>query len=128
MKKNLDNIEKYLMVAGLEYANMKQGMKSSCPKLRGHLQNISKECSEARKNSLDTSKTMAPAKGRGKSSVAKAPSNFPTSVPVTATVEPVVDTGFVIGNSPFPPVKKKLPRGRPAGIGRRQPDPMKTIM
>lgn len=50
---NLENIEKYLMVAQLENTKMNNGNKSSGTKLRSYLQNITKECSEARRLSLE---------------------------------------------------------------------------
>lgn len=49
---NLENIEKYLMVAQLENERTKKSGKPSSAKLRSFLQNISKECLEARKLSL----------------------------------------------------------------------------
>ena len=126
IQQNLDNIEKYLNVAGLENAKMNQGIKSACPKLRGYLQNISKECSEARKHSLDKSKTMvqtSQTKGKGKAASPVAQVN-PTQLPVESTVE----TSFVMGNSSFPPVQKKVARGRPAGRPKKQPEQSKVIM
>src|SRR5271165_966770 len=50
---NLENIEKYLMVAQLENTKMNDGNKSAGTRLRSSLQNISKECAEARRLSLE---------------------------------------------------------------------------
>lgn len=51
---NLENIEKYLMVAQLENTKMNAGNKSSGIRFRSCLLNISKECAEARRLSLET--------------------------------------------------------------------------
>lgn len=48
----LENIEKYLMVAQLENEKVKNNGGKGSAKLRSYLQNISKECLEARKVSL----------------------------------------------------------------------------
>ena len=126
IQQNLDNIEKYLMVAGLENAKMNQGIKSACPKLRGYLQNISKECSEARKHSLEKSKTMvkpnSTTSSKGKSKTAS-PVN--QANPVLASVEPKIETNLTMSTSPFPQVQKKVARGRPAGRSKKQSELVK---
>lgn len=50
---NLENIEKYLMVAQLENAKMNEGNKSAGTRFRSCIQNITKECAEARRLSLE---------------------------------------------------------------------------
>ena len=50
---NLENIEKYLMVAQLENTKLNAGNKSAGTRLRSSLQNITKECAEARRLSLE---------------------------------------------------------------------------
>jgi hypothetical protein len=56
IQQNLENIEKYLMIAQLENEKMKKSGKPSSTKLRSFLKDISKECVEARKLSLGKSK------------------------------------------------------------------------
>ena len=58
IQQNLENIEKYLMIANMENEKMKKSGKPSSTKLRGFLQNISKECLEARRLSLTKAKTI----------------------------------------------------------------------
>src|SRR5271166_3237156 len=50
---NLENIEKYLMDAQLENTKLNAGNKSAGTRLRSSLQNITKECAEARRLSLE---------------------------------------------------------------------------
>lgn len=56
IQRYLENIEMYLKVAQLENSKVMSGGKST--KLRSYLQNISKECSTARKSSLNKSKVV----------------------------------------------------------------------
>ena len=66
IQQNLENMEKYLMVSQLENSKLNNGVKASGPRLRGYLQNIMKECSEARRLILDISKTLPSAKSASK--------------------------------------------------------------
>jgi hypothetical protein len=83
IQQNLDNIEKYLMVAQMENTKLNSGVKSSSPRLRSYLQNISKECANARKATLEKSKSMPVAKTttmRKKDTVSLPASEMPSAV------------------------------------------------
>jgi hypothetical protein len=58
IQENLDNIEKYLMVANLEKTKM-ENTKNNGVKFRGCIQNITKECLAAKKRSLEVVRVVA---------------------------------------------------------------------
>jgi hypothetical protein len=114
IQQNLDNIEKYLTVASLENKKLNNGVSSASPKLRSYLQNITKECSDARRLSLEKSKSLQDSKKSSKDVLTSQPNVAPNmSSNVSSNVSPSVSLNMPPSVSLDSLRKdKQRPRGR----------------